>query len=161
VVLGEIHAAGDTDEGTWRRINLIAFIRKIPEGERDKHFRERVLKPELPGILNWALEGLAAYQREGLNPPDTVLDATREYREDMDLIGAWIEECCERDPKAEAKTATLYDNYKSWAEEQVGFIIPVIAFGRDLADRGFKRKKVNRSRGFSGLKLKPIRFGDA
>jgi putative DNA primase/helicase len=150
-----------TDEGTWRRIHLIPFIQTIPPEDRVRNFREERLMPERPGILNWALEGLAAYHREGLNPPDTVLDATREYREDMDLIGAWIEERCSLDSKAEEETATLYDNYKSWAQEQVGFVISPIAFGRDLADRGFKKKKVNRSRGFSGLKLKPIRYCDA
>ena len=150
-----------TDEGTWRRIHLIPFLQTIPPEDRDRNFREKRLLPECPGILNWALEGLAAYHREGLNPPDTVLNATREYREDMDLIGAWIDECCLLDSKAEEETATLYANYKKWAQEQVGFMISPIAFGRDLADRGFKKKKVNRSRGFSGLKLKPIRYCDA
>ena len=43
-----------TDEGIWRRIHLLPFVRVIPAEERDPNFREKMLLPELPGILNWA-----------------------------------------------------------------------------------------------------------
>ena len=44
-----------TDEGIWRRLHLWAFLHTFPKEERDVTFRGRVLMPELPGILNWAL----------------------------------------------------------------------------------------------------------
>src|SRR5918993_1150660 len=50
------------------------------EEEHDKDLVEK-LKGELPGILNWALEGCAAWQAQGLNPPLLVTEATRNYRE--------------------------------------------------------------------------------
>jgi putative DNA primase/helicase len=142
------------DEGTWRRIHLLPFVRKIPVEERDVHFREEKLLPELSGVLNWALAGLRAYRCEGLNPPEAVRAATKEYREDMDLIGQWIEERCERDLHAETPTAHLYSDYKDWAEDEIGFVFSKITFGRELADRGFKKADTGRSRGFRGLKLR-------
>ncbi len=36
-------------------------------------------------------------QREGLKPPQAVLDATAAYLEAEDAIAAWIDERCERD----------------------------------------------------------------
>ena len=42
-----------TDHGIWRRLHLVPFLVKIEEKERDKHFREKKLAPELSGILNW------------------------------------------------------------------------------------------------------------
>src|SRR5262249_51488600 len=43
---------------------------------------ERELMPELPGILNWALSGLAQYLKGGLRPPKPVVEATKEYRKE-------------------------------------------------------------------------------
>jgi putative DNA primase/helicase len=142
------------DEGTWRRIHLLPFTKMIPVKERDLLFRERKLLPELPGILNWALEGLKAYQREGLNPPEAVRAATKEYREDMDIIGQWIEARCVLDPGAQATVSSLHTNYKYWAEDEVGFSISVNKFGRELRDRGFERTRDGRAKGFRGLKLR-------
>jgi putative DNA primase/helicase len=65
-----------TDTGIWRRIHLLPFTVTIPSHEVEKDFRERRLIPELSGILNWALEGLRAYLREGLDPPAAVREAT-------------------------------------------------------------------------------------
>jgi len=45
-----------TDEGIWRRVKLVPFDVTIPPKERDKRLLVK-LRAELPGILNWALEG--------------------------------------------------------------------------------------------------------
>jgi putative DNA primase/helicase len=144
------------DEGIWRRLSLIAFLVTIKEG-RDVNFREKMLLPELPGILNWALEGLREYWRIGLAPPAVVTDATQEYREDMDIVGRWIEERCERAPDSQIANAELHADYAAWAKQEVGWAISPIGFGRELANRGFKKvKKVPETggRGIRGLKLR-------
>jgi len=38
------------------------------------------LRAELPGILNWALEGYRAWKAGGLQPPPSVLESTQEYK---------------------------------------------------------------------------------
>jgi putative DNA primase/helicase len=144
-----------TDEGTWRRIHLLPFLVTIPASKRDVNFREAVLLPELPGILNWALEGLKSYREQGLNPPKMVTEATKEYRDDMDLIGSWIDERCQRKPDECVATFALHDDYVRWSKSEVGFAISTIAFGRELADRGFEKVKVKGVRGIKGLKLLP------
>src|SRR4029077_19766229 len=88
-----------TDVGIWRRIHLLPFTVIIPPEKVEKDFRERRLIPELPGILNWAIEGLKAYLKEGLNPPPVVSEATEEYKQDMDVVGQWIDERCELAPQ--------------------------------------------------------------
>ena len=130
-----------TDEGIWRRIHLLPFTKTIPAEEREVNFREKMLMPELPEILNWALEGLKDYQKNGLKPPAIVTAATNEYKEDMDLLGRWMEDCCEMDEKSETPTADLHSNYEKWMEHEVGFAMSGIAFGRELANRGFEKKK--------------------
>jgi putative DNA primase/helicase len=141
------------DEGTWRRIHFLPFTKKIAEPDRDKQFRERKLLPELAGILNWVLEGLRAYQREGLNPPATVTEATKDYREDMDLVGQWIAARCQRNPESVLSTSALHRDYDTWARDEVGFSMSTIAFGRALVERGFAKVKADGGRGIRGLEL--------
>jgi putative DNA primase/helicase len=144
-----------TDDGIWRRIHLLPFTTIIAKGDRDPSYREKKLLPELSGILNWALEGLRAYWSEGLNPPPEVTEATDEYRVEMDIIGSWIEDRCQSLPDAEETTAALHMDYEQWAKREIGFAMSTIAFGRELANRGFTSKKVKRGRGVRGLKLLP------
>ena len=53
------------DEGIWRRIRLIPFTVTIPKEEIDTRLPEKLLE-ELPGILNWAVEGCLKWQQEGV-----------------------------------------------------------------------------------------------
>jgi putative DNA primase/helicase len=142
-----------TDEGIWRRLHLLPFTHIIPVEERDRHFRQKKLMPEMPGILNWALEGLKAYWRDGLNPPQEVLSATQEYRDDMDIVGQWIEERCCRNPASVEKVAGLHRDYEQWSRGEIGFSMTVVAFGRELSDRGFVRTRVGNQRAVRGLAL--------
>ena len=93
---------------------------------------------------------------EGLNPPEMILAATNEYRSDMDIVGRWMEERCERDGQARMKTSELYEDYKLWAEREIGFWVSVVVFGRMLSSRGLQPVSVDRGRGFQGLKLRPF-----
>jgi putative DNA primase/helicase len=102
------------------RIHLLPFTVTIPPHEVEKDFRERRLIPELPGILNWALEGLRAYLKEGLNPPPAVQAATDDYQRDMDVVGQWIDDRCVLDPQATVPTGIAYDDYVRWAQTEIG-----------------------------------------
>jgi putative DNA primase/helicase len=137
-----------TDEGIWRRVHLIPFTTAIDASAVEKDFRERRLVPELSGILNWSLAGLAAYLKEGLNPPNSVLASTQEYRSDMDVVGQWLQERCELDPHATITTSAAYIDYSSWANEEVGWALSKLKFRRHLGDRGFTPAK-----GTGGVRL--------
>jgi putative DNA primase/helicase len=144
-----------TDKGIWRRLHLIPFTVTIPENAVETEFRERRLMPELPGILNWAIEGVAAYLKEGLNPPETVLAATDEYRKDMDVVGQWLEERCVREPNASTPTNTAYCDYTQWAASEIGWALTSLRWRRNLSDRGFDAAKgTHGQRVIKGLRLK-------
>ncbi|MFA7541986.1 MAG: phage/plasmid primase, P4 family, partial [Lysobacterales bacterium] len=53
-----------TDEGIWRRLRLIPFAVTVPPELRDPALPEK-LRAELPGILNWCLEGWRRYREQG------------------------------------------------------------------------------------------------
>jgi putative DNA primase/helicase len=144
-----------TGEGIWRRLHLIPFTVIIPKEAVEKDFRERPLMPELPGILNWMIEGVAAYLKEGLNPPPVVRAATDDYRQDMDVVGQWLEECCVRDLAAAVTSSAAYIDYKLWAEDEIGWTLSKIRWRRNLSDRGFEAGKGSHGqRLIKGLRLK-------
>ena len=130
-----------TDIGIWRRIHLVPFTVAIPPEKVEKDFRERRLLPELPGILNWALAGLSAYLKQGLSPPEIVRASTENYRQDMDVVGQWIAERCEVDPKASVPTSLAHSDYSGWAADELGWQIKKLTFRRHLSDRGYSAEK--------------------
>jgi putative DNA primase/helicase len=81
------------DEGIWRRVLLIPFDVTIPEKERDTKLLDK-LAAELPGVLNWAIQGLRTYREVGLNPPERVIAATQDYRAEQNVLADFISELC-------------------------------------------------------------------
>ena len=76
------------------------------------------LRAEAAGILAWAVRGCILWQRQGLNPPEVVLEATREYEQDSDPLAGFLEEACEPDVDAEIGANELYRHYKAWADQR-------------------------------------------
>ena len=105
-----------TDEGIWRRVKYIPFEVVIPEKERDVRLPEK-LAPELPGILAWAVAGCLDWQRAGLCEPEKVRKATAAYREEQDVLAAFLADCCIDGPTYEVTATDLYGAYKTWCEE--------------------------------------------
>lgn len=52
------------DYAIWRRVRLVPFEVTVPEGEQDRDLPEK-LRAELPGILNWAIEGCHEWIAQG------------------------------------------------------------------------------------------------
>lgn len=130
-----------TDLGIWRRLHLIKFDFTVEEERIDKHLTYK-LKRELPGILNWIFEGFLKYKRlGGLNPPACVLESVREYRNEMDVISQFIDECCLPEPGFEIKASVVYDHYKKWAKQNEQYVMNSTKFGIEMSKRYEKIKK--------------------
>jgi putative DNA primase/helicase len=144
-----------TDHAIWRRIRLIPFTVTIPEPEQDKELSRKLLA-EASGILNWALEGCLAWQHGGLGVPDEVKEATEEYRSEMDVLAAFLADCCIVDPNARVLNKELYTAYESWCRENGEEPLGQRSLGRSLGERGFTPIRIGRKgeRGWVGLRLR-------
>lgn len=127
------------DEATRRRLNLVPFTVTIPTAERDLEFPDK-LKPEWGGILRWAIEGCIDWQRQGLNPPAIVRDATDDYLATEDLIARWIDECCDTGPDIFSPVATLYTNFSDWCVRNGETVCSQKRFSQNLEARKFIRE---------------------
>ncbi len=132
-----------TDEGIWARILLVPWNVMIPAEERDVDLPAK-LKAEASGILNRLLDGLRYYLDKGLTPPDEVLAATAEYREDSDPIGRFLAECTIRTAPAEKQRTggkELWLVYKAWSSANGERAATPKGFSRGLQDHGVQRLK--------------------
>lgn len=129
-----------TDTGIWRRIHLIPFTVHIPDDKKDKHLKEK-LAEEFPAILSWAVKGFQLWLDEGLEKPETVMQAVSEYRHEMDIISAFIDSCCTAG--GEIKSSELYIAYAKWADENNEYKMSNTKFGAEMQKRYKKEKKRN------------------
>ena len=137
-----------------RRMNLLPFSVTISDKDRDLNLTEK-LKKEWPGILAWLIEGCLEWQRTGLRPPQKVIDATEEYLNDEDVVGAFIAEHCERDINADVSSAHLFVMWKKYAAENNAFVGSAKMFAGWMSERGFSkaRDKSRTIHVFKGLKF--------
>ena len=94
------------------------------------------------------------WQRDGLNPPDSVREATAAYLEAEDALAAWLDEGCERDPQGWETTSALFASWKAWCERSNGFAGNTVRFRENLEVRGFTYHHSRTARCFLGLTLK-------
>lgn len=132
-----------TDVGIWSRIHLVPFTVQIPDSKMDKNLKHK-LKQELPAILKWAVEGCLLWQREGLKKPLVVENATREYKNEMDVVSLFLDECCITGC-GETKASDLYQIYKQWAKENGEYEMRNTKFGIEM---GKKFEKVRKTDGY-------------
>ncbi|WP_409971505.1 phage/plasmid primase, P4 family [Bacillus sp. Bva_UNVM-123] len=135
------------DEGIWRRIRLIPFTVTIPKEEVDKQLPEK-LRAELSGILRWAVEGCMKWQQEGLGEPEEVKAATDEYKEEMDLLSNFLDECCVIFSEAKVAVNDIHKEYMKWAEENGEYPMKQRAFSNRLQMKGYSKRKSTGNRTF-------------
>lgn len=145
----------DAGHGFWRRIVPILFPRQLEAHEIIPDLDRQIIAEELSGVLNWAIEGALQWQRDGLRIPTAIKATTAEYQEDTDLIGLWLEECCEADVSARTTIADAFESYRHFCGSQGVAYGSKMAFSRMLKARGFtpdpSRK---RGRAFFGFLLR-------
>ncbi len=154
LVIAGNHKPGlrSVDEAIRRRLHFVPFTVTIPQDERDPRLCEK-LRAELPGILSWAIEGCLAWQREGLNPPLLVREATADYLAAEDAIGQWLEDRCIKGGASWTTGAALFLDYQAWSERAGERAISQKRLTQALESRGFVQARTRTARGFQGIEL--------
>jgi putative DNA primase/helicase len=149
------------DAATWRRIHLIVWPVVIPEHERDGGLQQRLIDEESSGILNWIIGGALAWQQEGLNPPDGVLQAKEAYRVEEDVVEQFIVAMIDEvDPVPRhvgRSGGEIYAAFKYWAEaEQLGAEAKISQrmLTARLKKHGFEHRRSGGWGGFPGLQVR-------
>ena len=82
--------------------------------------------------------------------PSAVLQTVREYRREMDVISAFIEDKCVLEGSVQA--STLYAAYTDWAESNNEYRMSNTKFSTELSKR-FEKVKGRNFKYFTGISL--------
>jgi P4 family phage/plasmid primase-like protien len=90
--------------------------RKSFFGQEDRHLFKDKIKPELPAILLWALDGLRRTRQRGpIAEPACSIEAREELAREGSPIMAFVEECLTFDVNATVDKNVLYSAYLDFA----------------------------------------------
>ncbi|WP_411094307.1 phage/plasmid primase, P4 family [Streptomyces sp. 021-3] len=143
------------DEGLWRRVKLLPFVRYFAPDERDHGLDARLLA-EAEGIAAWAVRGAVEWYRSGLQDPQVITGASREYRETSDQLAGFFPGVLERDDDDHVMHGTdAFNSYLEWAEAEN---LPAKerwtrrSFYDAMEERGVSRRKTMRGISLVGLR---------
>jgi putative DNA primase/helicase len=156
---------GTDDEAFWNRWLTVIFPESIPVADQDPQLTDD-LEAELPGILNWSIEG---YRRLMDNRRFTNEPLPFENREKWERYGNSIEQWLDRFTEEEADAATpkwttdagtlgAYDSYKAFAQRNGLEVETDQKFTAELKQReGISKRKTTvdgrRRQAYRGFRL--------
>jgi len=113
---------------------VILRTQKSFYGKEDTTLTKKLVE-ELPGILNWAIEGWRRLRDRGrFVMPQSVEDAVRDLEDLSSPVGAFVRDQCVVEPGRRVWVDDLYAAWRRWCEDQGRTAMSTKqSFGRDLA----------------------------
>jgi putative DNA primase/helicase len=123
----------DRSKGIWRRMIVIPFRVSIERDRQDPYLATK-LKTELPGIFNWAVEGLRELQRHGqFVMPSVCREAWDDYKRESNPAREFLAESYEATNAGEAIVCTtIYTEYAEWCRDRGLRPLDATKFGKEL-----------------------------
>ncbi|WP_292372735.1 phage/plasmid primase, P4 family [Methanosarcina sp. UBA411] len=108
----------DFSDGFKRRLKIIDFPNKFEGARANKNLVDEIIKGgELPGILQWALEGLDRLLKSGhLSNENTFAESGLEYNRKSNPMYFFVRDCLEEDEGGFIRKERLYEAYTQYAK---------------------------------------------
>jgi putative DNA primase/helicase len=143
---------GGTDEGIWRRVRLVPWTVQIPASEQDGELGDR-LKLEADAVLCWLVDGYAAWRAGGLDDPEQVTSATKQWRGESDALGRFLDQRCLTGPHYHVRSAELFAAWCAWCQAEGEDHGTQTAFSIALRRAGFGTRRTSVGMVWDGLGL--------
>jgi P4 family phage/plasmid primase-like protien len=151
-------------KATLNRILIFKFMAEFVENPIQFHQRKidknisKMWSDEdiREAFLAWTVAGAVEFYKNGLNPPREVLEATEEYRRNMDSVQLFIEEKIDptSGPNDRENSTNLYNCYKDFCENEDFKKVSHKAFAQKLSTKpGVTRERKNDGSHYCGIKL--------
>ena len=137
ILANHIPAVKDQSNGFWRRFDIVPFSVEIPASERDPLLADHIVKHELTGVLNWALEGLQRLLARGRfdTAPAAMMAAAQAARTETNSVHAWVNTVgVERTLTTDTSKSDVYAAYAVWCRENNMGVVASPKFWKRLPD---------------------------
>ncbi|PSJ87756.1 phage/plasmid primase, P4 family [Aeromonas veronii] len=144
----------DTSNGMWRRMLMLPFNAAFTKAQLDPMLMEK-LRAEMPGILNWAIQGCQMWQEQRLKAsiPARLKQDVETYRAESDMVGCFLEECTQARAVAKVPMSEVYAVYSRWAQQNGEWAMKQLALKKKLIEKGFAVPRYNSKATVIGLTL--------
>jgi putative DNA primase/helicase len=132
ILTNELPRVSDTSGALASRFIVLRFVKSFADNP-DTGLSDRLML-ELPGILNWAIEGWVNLQKRGhFVQPQSSIDAVEEMEDIGSPVLAFVRDRCIIDPAAEENIDELFKEWCHYCGEESRREAGTKAiFGRDL-----------------------------
>jgi putative DNA primase/helicase len=160
LISNELPRLRDVSGALAGRLIILRFTRSF-YGHEDTALFDR-LRPELPGILGWAIAGWERLNRRGrFMQPRSARELVATMDDLASPIAAFLRDRCIVEPDAICPVAAIYESWRSWCQEHGRDAVgDEHSFGRDLhaAISGLTtirpRTALGRLRHYKGIRLR-------
>lgn len=141
----ELPKETEQTDAYFRRFLIIPFEVKISEDEKDINLASKIIENELPGVFNWALEGLKRLVvQQKFTYCAKSLSAVEEFRKQSDSIALFVEEYnIVTDVNSKISLKDLYQDYKAFCTDDNYRPFAKRRFGQRMESLGFTRTRLN------------------
>jgi P4 family phage/plasmid primase-like protien len=131
----------DHSSGVWRRMILLPFNVTIPDDRQDPLLARRLIEDELPGIFNWAIDGLRRLRtNKRFTTPAVCAAAQQEYRAQSNPTREFLVDAYVSDLTHELPCSLVLKDYQEWCRLNGHKPLNGSEFGREVR-RAFQDAK--------------------
>ena len=156
LLCNNLPSLADLSPGMMRRIHVLPFGRTFKQSEIDRGLFDRIIKDELSGVLNRALEGWKRLKGRSRFPASEDMSRARhDLLVHANPLRGFIDECCKIDPKGKVRLQHFYDAYCEWATRS-GYSLKQVrsTVKKNLEHSGYSVERRNVGLVVEGLRLR-------
>ncbi len=128
----------------FRRFLIIPFNVTIDPAKKDTGLAKKIIETELPGVLNWILDGLARLLKQNdFSPCEASDQVLQQYKHDSNNVAVWLEENGYQASTTgqEEPANRLYQNYRTFCKGQGFWAVSSKTFAQRMGTAGIKKHR--------------------
>ncbi len=134
----------DHSDAFYRRFLIIPFNVTIPKEKQDKQLARKIINVELPGVLNWVLEGLKRLvEQRGFTESEQAEAVLNDYRVQGDSVALFVDEMGYKPSEDCIAIGELYREYTGFCIRGNHILEAKQTFNKRLKNQGIILKRRN------------------
>jgi len=138
----KLPAEVENSHAFFRRFLIIPFSVTIDPAKKDTNLSKKIVETELPGVLNWILEGLARLLKQNDFSPCAAADqALQQYRHESNTVSLWLEDASYTVSTSghELPRGTMLNEYQAFCKAEGFKAVGGKVFSQRMQAAGFEK----------------------
>ncbi len=140
----------------FRRFLIIPFNVTIDSTKKDTSLSKKIVALELPGVLNWILEGLARLLKQCDFSTCTAADqALQQYRHESNSVSVWLEDAGYQPSQNGHRqpSGMLFSEYTEFCKAEGYIAVKGRSFKERMLNLGFQHSRITAGQFYNAVKM--------